>query len=254
MSNYPDRWHPVYMLQDALQAQGADVEFARDERTAGSWGLIVNGQACAWYIDNRHPHEMVKEDPAAKELLARGALVMHAQKQDMERVGGQWLPLAASPGFSPLPMPKLWDCAFVGFIRTEARADFLSDINAHYSLSSASGLFGEQAVNTYRQARVGVNVPTNYGATDGYDSANMRCFEILATGIPLVTAYEPYLEELGLIPGANYMPYSNIAEALAAVKYCIEHPEIGERGAALVMERHLYSHRAQTVLQWIGEM
>ena len=253
-SVYPDRWHPVFMLIDALQALGASVEFARDARTGGAWGFVCNGRACAWFIDNRHAHEMVRDDPAAKFLLENGGLVMHAQPPDRDRVGGKWLPLAASPGYKvpPRPMQKLWDCAFVGFIRTEARADFLSDISARYSLSSASGLFGEQAVATYWQARVGLNVPTSWGGATGYDSANMRCFEVLATGVPLVTAYEKWLDELGLIPGVNYVPYATIPEAIAAVKFAIEHPDIGDKGAQLAQARHTYKHRALQVLEWLA--
>lgn len=254
MSIYPPRHHPVFMLIDALAALGASVEFARDARTGGAWGFVCNGRACAWFIDNRHAHEMVKDDPAAKFLLENGGLVMHAQPPDRARVGGYWLPLAVSPGYTlpPQPLAKLWDCAFVGFVRTEARANFLSDINARYSLSSASGLFGEQAVATYWQARVGVNVPTSFGSATGYDVFNMRAPEILATGTPLVNAYAPWLDELGLIPGVNYVPYSTIPEAIAAVKFAIEHPDIGVKGAQLAQSRHTYRHRALQVLEWLA--
>lgn len=254
MSVYPDGHHPVFFLISALKELGVDVEFARDERTCGTWGMIVNGKPVSYLIDNRHDHERVKEDPAAKEMLARGNLVCHAQPPDRDRVGGKWLPLAVSPGYTtpPQPVKKLWDCAFVGFVRTESRADFLCEINAHYSLSSVSGTFGAPAIETYWQARVGVNVPTSYGSPTGYDTFNMRAAEILATGTPLITAYEPWLEELGLIPGVNYMPYTTIAEALAAVKHCIAHPEIGVRGAELAQARHLYSHRAKQVLEWLA--
>jgi len=81
--NYPDLHHPCYFLEDALTKLGADARVVRDETTLGCWGLLVNGKLMVWLIDNRHPHEALTEDPAAKHLLERGVLVCHAQKPDL---------------------------------------------------------------------------------------------------------------------------------------------------------------------------
>lgn len=253
MTFYPERHHPVFFLEDALRALGADVEFNhRDERTLGCWGLIVNGKPMVWLIDNRHEHERVTEDPAAKELLARGALVCHAQKPDMERVGGKWLPLAATPGYRPMNREKLYDAAFVGYVRDAGRATLLADIASRYTLSVNAGLFGDHAVEAYNMARCGVNIPTGYGQADAYDSANMRFFEVMACGIPLVTPFENYLYDLGVIANIDYVAYHAPGDLLDAVSYALQHPEIGDTGRRLVESRHTYAHRAQQVLEWLS--
>lgn len=256
--NYPDRHHPVYFLIDALTAAGANAEFARDERTLGCWGAVVNGEVMVWLIDNRHAHERVTEDPAAAELLKRGALVCCAQKPDAERVGGRWLPLAVTPGYREpeKPQDRHWNVAFVGYVRDSGREQILRHVARHYSLCTHQGVFGDAAVSTYWQAKIGLNVPTNYGALDAYDSANMRCFEILATGTTLVTSQEDYLADLGLESGVNCLTYFDADNLVKVIGVGLEDwyfksQSIGANGAKLARERHTYAHRAAQVLEWL---
>ena len=256
MAHYPDRHHPVYFLESALQAIGVNAQFAKDERTLGCWGLIFpdfDNRVMVWLIDNRHPHEAMREDPAAKILLKTFVIVCHAQKPDMLRVGGHWMPLAASPGFRKMDAAKTADCAFIGYIRDEGRARLLSDIRSRYSLALMQGVFGDNAVHAYCSARVGVNVPTGYGGKTDYDSANMRCFEILACGVPLVTSDESYLSELGLIDGETCVTYGAHRDIVEAVAIALQSPHIGTAGLELVNARHTYTHRALQVLEWLKE-
>ncbi len=255
MSNYPDRHHPIFFLQDSLKVIGIRADFAKDERTLGCWGMVFpdfNNRVMVWLIDNRWVHESVKEDPAARELLARGAIVAHAQKPDMERVGGSWLPLAASPGFHPVNVGKTSDCCMVGYVRDEGRARLLADVGKHYSLSLNQGLFGKQAVEAYCGAKCGINIPTRYGDPQAYDSWNMRSPEIMACGIPLVTEYQPYLSELGLMDLDTYVSYGKGRTITEAIALALAHPEIGPEGLKLIQEEHTYAHRAETVKQWLS--
>lgn len=253
---YPDKHHPVYFLQSALQALGADAQFAKDQRTLGCWGLIVSGRPMVWLIDNRWPHERRQEDPATAELLKRGALVCHAQKRDQQRVGGHWLPLAVTPGYSPAKRPKITDVAFVGYMRDLQRVSILADVGAHFSLSRTNGVFNEAAADTYRMARVGLNVPTHYGDANAYDTMNMRCFEIPATGTPLVTSYEPELLEQGFDPDVNCIVYHSSSDVIPQIKHLLDNPElaeaVGQAGSELVMSQHTYAQRAKQVLEWLA--
>lgn len=253
MSHYPDRHHPCFFLVDSLNAIGVNTEFAKDERTLGCWGMVFpeyDNRVMIWLIDNRLPHEMAKEDPAAKELLKRGALVCHAQKTDKQRVGGHWLPLAASPGFHPIDTPKTSDACFVGFVRDSGRARLLSDVRAKFSLSVNQGLFGRQATEAYCAAQVGLNVPSHYDTLYCTD-VNMRVFEIAACGVPLVTNHLPELKELGFIDSETCVEYKN--HICEAVLYAIDHPSIGKRGLELINGRHTYTHRALQVVEWLKE-
>lgn len=256
--NYPDRHHPVFMLQDALKDIDINAQFAKDERTFDCWGMIFpnfGNRVLVWLIDNRWPHESAKEDPAAKELLSAGALVCHAQKPDCERVGGHWLPLAASPGFDPMPIAKTADCAMVGYVRDEARASLLADIGAKFTLNFAQGVFGKQATETYCSALCGVNIVTRYGDEHAYDSWNMRAPEIMACGVPLITEFQPYLSDLGLIPGYNVLYYRTRQDLIDCIGFVVGSPEyaadIGKAGRALIVDRHTYHHRALRVKQWL---
>ena len=259
MTYYPDNHHPIFFLQAAMHALGATAEYNNcDARTEGCYGLIVNGKPMAWLIDNRHPHEAEREDPAAKRLLESGALVCHAQKPDADRVGGHWLPLAVTPGYRQpeQPVSKLYDVGFVGYVRDTERMQVLAHVARHYKLNIAQGVFGDSAVSVYWQSKVGLNVPTGYGRPDAYDSANMRCFEILATGTALVTPHEAYLESLGLVHNVNCLTYTDVDELIKLIEagmkdWYFKSSSIGVAGAKLAQERHTYQHRAQQVLEWL---
>lgn len=254
---YPDRHHPVFFLVDALNALGAKAEFVKDDRTLGCWGATVNGKTMVRLIDNRHPHEALTEDPAAAELLRRGVLVCHAQRPDMERVGGKWLPLAVTPGYRlpDKPAEKLCDVALVGYIRDAGRQSMLLHVARHFKLSAYQGVFGDDAVDAYWSAKVGLNVPTGYGQADAYDSWNMRAPEILATGTPLVTSHEDYLADLGLVSWENCLTYRDADSLIVAIRGTLDDPAqlaaIGQAGAKLAQERHTYAHRAAQVLEWL---
>lgn len=255
MAYYPARHHPIYFLQDALIALGIRAEYnERDERTEGCYGLIIEDKPFAWLIDNRWPWERVHEDPAAVRLMERGALVCCAQKPDAERIGAKWLPLAASPGYRPpdKPRQKLYDVGFVGYIHDEARLHILKELSRHFTVANASGVFGDAAVSIYWDSKVAVNIPTRYGDPAARDSANMRCFEALATGTPLVTPYEEYLSELGLIDGLNCITYRNVGMLIECLPFIDAAAQnIGAYGVALAQKRHTYRHRAEQVMEWL---
>jgi glycosyltransferase involved in cell wall biosynthesis len=249
--SYPDKHHPVYFLQAELEKLGATVQFHRNSKTHNCWGLEVNGRIMVWLIDNRWEHERQKEDAAAAALLSEGALVCHTQKQDAVRAGGVWLPLAATPGFYPKDMTRLFDVGFVGYVRDDARMTMLNNLASRFTVNYGFGLFGENALDTYCQSRAAVNIPTQYGHPLAYD-VNMRVFECLATGIPVVTNDLPVLPELGMENGTTLFTYDTPDAIFGAVQQALEHPEVGQAGADLIQARHTYAHRAQQVMEWLS--
>lgn len=238
--------------------QGIEATFHRDDQSRGLWGLDINGRMVVWLIDIRWQHEKDAHEAGIQHLQADGALICCAQKPDADDYGAKWLPLAATPGYTPPvgEVQKLFDCAFVGYVRDKPREQALLDLNQHVSLSIAQGQFGDAAVTTYHQARLGVNVPTRYGHPQAYDSANMRLFEILATGTPVVTPYEDYLSELGVEHGKTGFVYRNPQDLLDIVDKALSDfnlTNIGNNAVKLVRERHTYAHRAKQVMEWLHE-
>ncbi len=254
---YPDRHHPIYFLQDALEAEGTHATFHRDEKSRGLWGLKTdNGRMVVWLIDIRWQHERDTHEANIHLLHRDAALIVAAQKPDADYFGCPWLPLAVSPGYAPPrgAVEKLVDVAMVGYVRDKQREQLLLDLNAVHSMSVAQGVFGVEAVETYHGAKLGINIPTRYDDARAYDSANMRFFEILATGTPLVTSYEDYLPDLGIVHGENAFTYHNTRNCLEVVKKALVEgglDAVGEAGARLVQERHTYSHRAKQVIEWL---
>jgi len=143
----------------------------------------------------------------------------------------------------------------VGFVRDAGRQAVLAHVARHFKLLVMQGVFGDEAVSAYWSAKVGLNVPTGYGQPDAYDSANMRCFEILATGTPLVTTSEKYLDELGFSWSTNYLGYIDADNLITQLEHLLNNTKtldiIGKTGANLAQERHTYEHRAKQVLEWL---
>lgn len=257
-SPYPGGYHVCNFLGNALIELGADVQYD-DERRLGQEGLTVNGVPIVWFLDNRVPYNRVRQDPVCTELLKRGAcIVLHCQKADMLRCGGGWMPIAATPRFTPPTelIEKEWDIAFVGYLNDEHRHAVVMKVAQKFSLLHGVGVFYEDAARVYHQARVGLNVPALYGTGYDYD-VNMRTLEIPACGIPLVTAYNPALTEMGFRSGVNCLTYDNETELHQCIQMLLSDPtltdDIARNGYQLIQNKHTYYHRAMTVLHMVEQ-
>jgi spore maturation protein CgeB len=100
-----------------------------------------------------------------------------------------------------------------------------------------------------------VNIPSHYGQPFCYD-LNMRCYEIMGCGVPLVTNALPALADIGFIDGVHGMAYKDPDHLCQIVYHLVKHPldamQMGQAARKLVEERHLYSHRATQVLEWLN--
>ena len=258
-SDYPDGYHVTIFLKNALVELGATVTFD-DDRLHGCEGFVVNGVPVAWLLDNRVPANREWQDPAAAAMLQAGnVIVCHCQKEDAERVGGRWLPIAATPRFQRNPKRKpTYDGAFVGYLKDQNRLAVIQGLASEYNLNIKSKVFYEDAAAVYHSAKVGVNVPAFYKHPRNIDyDINMRTFEVMASGVPLVTAYNPALADLGIHSGVNCLTYDNPDELHHILKWVIDDDQLLEdiaiNGWELVQRRHTYKHRAEQVLEWVAE-
>lgn len=260
MAFYPDGHHWTCWLRDELLALGADFQWddPRIEVGVGIEGpFSVNGVAVALLLDNRVPAARARQDPAARRMLQRGdVLVCHAQRFDAERVGGFWLPLAVTPRYdrAVAPVEKTHAAAFVGYLHEARRKAFVEAIAAQVDVNVASGVFYEDAAAVYHAAHVGLNVPSDVGADYSYD-INMRTFEIMAAGVPLVTADNPALRDLGIYDGVHCLTYHTPDEAAAHIRLLMKKPHIGaalaDAAYRLVIDKHTYRKRAEALLAMV---
>jgi hypothetical protein len=253
----PDNYHPVNFIANALQEYGLkEARLIRDERTEGCYGVSLyadDSKIFVWLIDNRLPHEAAKEDPAAERLLARSIPVYCAQERDAIRIGAKWMPIAVTPSFVT---PERYHegkggFVFVGYVRDPLRAGFFDKLKGTVRVHIRGGIFGQDAVDAYRQGIAGLNVPTLYGLPFAYD-VNMRVFEIAGAGVPLVTNYLSELHKLGFVPGVNCLVYRSVDD-LAEIDHYLRSDmqrtrALAQAGHRLVTARHLYQHRAARVV------
>lgn len=256
-THYPPGYHCSVFLYNALKDLGAEVQFD-DERLLKCEGMVVNGKPVAWLLDNRIPHNRAWQDPAAIEMLRRGdVLVCHCQKADAQRVGGYWLPLAVTPPYDKPkePVEKVYDVGFVGYLNDVERSAAMAQLCKVVDMYAAQGVFGEDAVKVYHQSKVGFNMPSLYNTDIAYD-LNMRLFEVLATGTPLVTNHNPALHDLGIHSGVNCLTYQGVGDAERQIKILLKDRFLAEALAAnayeLVMTRHTYKARAEQLLRWVN--
>lgn len=166
-----------------------------------------------------------------------------------EGVEATWLPCAAEPfDYKPYPdIPKKYDIGFVGhFLHAPERMKFLDTmIRAFPSHRVEWGKFHEDAAQEIAKCRVLLN-------HIHIDSNNMRVFEGMCSGKCLLTYATSDLPKIGAQDGVHCLTYRDMDEAIAKVRWALDHPvereAIGAAGRELVLSRHTYFHRAYEML------
>ena len=84
------------------------------------------------------------------------------------------------------------------------------------------------------------------------DIVNMRVFEVMACGTPLVTTRHLDMDYFGFVEGQHYLGFTGIDEMLDQITWVNEHRAEAEqmalRARAFVLSKHTYYHRALEVL------
>ena len=105
-----------------------------------------------------------------------------------------------------------------------------------------------EVAEIYRRSRVVVNI----GRDDFPQDANLRVFEVLASGALLITSLPSELTEIGFQEGVHFAGYKKQSEILPLVKHFLEcdsdRIRIGEAGRAKVLSEHTYDDRVQVLL------
>lgn len=244
-----------------------DLFFGCDSGGALNFPEKHRAKSAMWFIDSRrncNPDLRNPNDDMTAAILADGGgWVFQAQKEDWERMIDQrvhrsaWLPLGADPDvWKPSGGEKTVDVVFCGNIWDGTRADLLVKIKDRHSYGHYLGE-PEELAQMYSGGRLGFNISSFYGTDVAYD-VNMRVFEVMACGIPLVTNYLPAMYELGMQAGWTHVEYRTAEEALVMIAEVLRwhqtrRDEMGRVGRQIIIDGHTYAHRMASALEVLEE-
>jgi glycosyltransferase involved in cell wall biosynthesis len=243
-----DSQDPVYTIQEASK-QG-------DLSSVGFW-----------FIDYRHNKNRKERSPndavTAKLLFEHGGTIFQSQYEDYEECIAQglqrciFLPLAADPFvWSNAPvLEKRFHLSFAGNVWDRGRAAILEKCLNVQGLKF--GFFGhgktwkEKAAALLRMSLAGFNVNSFYGEPYAYD-VNMRVFETLSCGVPLITNYVPSLERI-FPKECSYIRWYHSEDELFDVVHKALHDEIflrsGDEGRKFIVKECTYEHRVKVMIE-----
>ena len=162
-----------------------------------------------------------------------------------------WLPLgAAGDVHRNLHLPRIYDVGFVGNIsrahRNTARARRLALVSSRFRTNDVYGAYTpDEVARVYSQSRIVLN-------TSIAGDVTMRVFEGSACGALVLTdATANGLADLYAI-GDELVVYRNDDDLTAKIAHYLSHEDnraaIAAAGERRTLDRHLYTHRAQALL------
>lgn len=179
-----------------------------------------------------------------------------AQKEFVERLRQDglrqvyWLPLACAPEIYPsVDLERCYDFAYVGSnsaVVHPIRHALLAAIRKEYSKVFLGMADPQEMGRIYAQSKIVFNKSVN-------NDVNMRYFEAMGAGAVLLTdhAQDNGIEEMFSV-GEHYLEYRDEQTLLAQIRDLLQDPArcqvIGRAARRRVLERHTYTHRADSLL------
>ena len=223
-----------------------------------------------WFIDFRH-HKHGPRTPTdievCEELSRRGGKIFQSQFEDYEFskqsgwTNSYYLQLAAEPEtWSDSPQEhRQFHLAFTGNVWDRGRAEVLQYLlnqpGLRFGFPGHGQLWMEDAAQLIRRSLLGFNVNSYYGTEYAYD-VNMRFFETLSCGVPLITNWVPNLDRMFQEYPEFLRVYRNPRELPAVLSAALNDPHFlnsGPAARAWIEEGNTYVHRMKKVLEVFGE-
>jgi hypothetical protein len=136
----------------------------------------------------------------------------------------------------------------------QARAEWLPKLAREFHTNNWSRFYSvEEVAETYRRSKVVVNI----GRDDFPQDANLRTFEVLASGALLLTSLPSELQELGFREGEHFIGYRDHREINGLVrKYLDDDPartRVASTARNLVLREHTYDRRVDQLLSRLAD-
>ncbi|MFC1514296.1 glycosyltransferase [Candidatus Omnitrophota bacterium] len=168
------------------------------------------------------------------------------------KIDCQWVPLAFDQRYiRKIDTPKKFDLGFVGRnAKKFSRGRHLKLLKKKYPQSSIGEAPFDRMSAIYSASKIGFNSSLN-------NDINLRIFEVMACGSFLLTSRikDGSLERL-FTNGKHLVIYRNDRQLLELVEYYLGHAAereaIARAGYELVISRHSFYHRVQTMLNYIA--
>lgn len=206
----------------------------------------------AWFIDSHSQGWHAEFAPRFDHVFV--AQYAALQRFDPSAI---WLPVACDPEIHTPPegIEPEHDVVFCGHLYEgcqlyEHRRQLLALLGERYDLGVYEGVYLKDMAATMAKGRVAFNVST-------HGDLNMRVFEALCAGRPLITDWVPEANMGSLFePWVDLLIYRGPVELLGRIDWLLENPEparkIAEHGRATVLASHTYKHRAARMLEVMG--
>lgn len=221
-------------------------------------GKLGKAKHCAWISDLHRADWAVFRLQMIKEW--KYDHVFYAQKNFKKMVEDcgyvesktcSWLPHATDPEiFKPMPcVTKRHDVGFVGF-SNEKRKRVSDIVNDYMNFKHYDSVWELNAARAMNECKIILNVPV----TD--DVCNMRTFEAMSCGIPLLTENVKNNGLEDLFTQDMYLAYSNDSEIREFAVRLLANREYREQMANKarqhVLSYHTYRNRINTILGVMG--
>ncbi|MDO8603483.1 MAG: glycosyltransferase [Candidatus Omnitrophota bacterium] len=185
-------------------------------------------------------------------------IVFCAQKDGADRlkrelkIDTKWIPLGCDPDVhKKLGMSKIYDIGFVGRdAKKFARGKQLELLKKKYPNSFIGGADFRKMSEIYSSSRIGFN-------SSILNDINMRVFEVMACGALLLTnkIKGNGFDEL-FTDKKDLVAYKNNKEMLELIEHYLKNEKeryrIADNGYQLVIKKHAYFHRVQSMLNYIA--
>lgn len=239
----PPDWIPDLVV--GISGVGGDPLYAHIARlTCPTAFLSIDTWQCL--LDFR---EAIKYDFV---FAAQREFVPHLRATGSRHVS--WLPLACAPeAHYPAGGPPEYDIAFAGSasqpIHRERRA-LLELLAQRFSVLAQESVFGDDLCAMFGRGRLAFN-------HSAVQELNMRIFEALAMGRPLLTNADSAFN--GLLDlfedGRHLITYTSAEDLIEKTqRYLADETarnKVGEAGRAEVLAKHTYDHRVRTLLEHV---